>query len=116
VVYVGSAYVGPEVTTDPFEADAQALLEAEQRRVEALGVSVSGLHTGRGAVFDVITTAASTIDADLIVVGSRELGGLKRLIVGSVSASVTHAAHRPVLIVRGGPHHWPPEQVIVGVD
>jgi nucleotide-binding universal stress UspA family protein len=116
VAFVGSAYVGSEVTTDPFEADAQALLEVEERRVEALGASVSGLYTGRGAVFDVITTTAATIDADLIVVGSRELGGLTRLMVGSVSASVTHAAHRPVLIVRGGPHHWPPEHVIVGVD
>jgi nucleotide-binding universal stress UspA family protein len=116
VAYVSSAYVGPGVTTDPFEADAQALLEVEERRVEALGASVSGRYTGRGAVFDVITTTAVTIDADLIVVGSRELGGLKRLLMGSVSASVTHAAHRPVLIVRGGPHHWPPEHVIVGVD
>jgi nucleotide-binding universal stress UspA family protein len=115
-VYVSSAYVGPEVTTDPFEADAQTLLKVEERRIEALGASVSGLYTGRGAVFDVITTTAATVDADLIVVGSRELGGLKRLLVGSVSASVTHAAHRPVLIVRGGPHHWPPEHVIVGVD
>jgi nucleotide-binding universal stress UspA family protein len=115
-VYVYSAYVGPEVTTDPFEADARTLLEAEERQVEARGASVSGLHAGRGAVFDVISTTAATIDADLIVVGSRELGGLKRLLVGSVSASVTHTAHRPVLIVRGGPHCWPPEQVIVGVD
>ena len=116
VAFVGAAYVGSEVATDPFEADAQALLKVEERRIEALGASVSGLYTGRGAVFDVITTTAATIDADLIVVGSRELGGLKRLIVGSVSASVTHAAHRPVLIVRGGTHHWPPEHVIVGVD
>jgi nucleotide-binding universal stress UspA family protein len=115
-VYVYSAYVGPEVTTDPFEADARTLLDAEERQVEARGASVSGLHAGRGAVFDVISTTAATIDADLIVVGSRELGGLKRLLVGSVSASVTHTAHRPVLIVRGGPHCWPPEQVIVGVD
>jgi nucleotide-binding universal stress UspA family protein len=115
-VYVYSAYVGAEVTTDPFEADARTLLEAEERQVEARGASVSGLHTGRGAVFEVISTTAATIDADLIVVGSRELGGLKRLLVGSVSASVTHTAHRPVLIVRGGPHCWPPEHVIVGVD
>jgi nucleotide-binding universal stress UspA family protein len=116
VVYGSSAYIGPEVTTDPFEADARALLKVEERRVEALGASVSGIYAGQGAIFDVITTTAATIDADLIVVGSRELGGLKRLLVGSVSASVTHAAHRPVLIVRGGPHRWPPEHIIVGVD
>jgi len=115
VAYVYSADVGPEIAI-PYESDARTLLEAEQRRVEALGSAVSGLHAGQGAVFDVIRTTAVTIDADLVVVGSRELGGLKRLLVGSVSASVTHTAHRPVLVVRGGPHCWPPERVIVGVD
>jgi nucleotide-binding universal stress UspA family protein len=114
-VYVYSADVGPEIAI-PYEADARTLLEAEERQAQARGAFVSGLHAGQGAVFDVISTTAATIDADLIVVGSRELGGLKRLLVGSVSASVTHTAHRPVLIVRGGPHCWPPEQVIVGVD
>ena len=59
-VYVYSAYVGAEVTTDPFEADARTLLEAEERQVEARGASVSGLHTGRGAVFEVISTTAAT--------------------------------------------------------
>jgi len=115
VAYVYSADVGPEIAI-PYETDARTLLEAEQRRAGALGSVVSGLHTGQGAVFDVIRATAATIDADLIVVGSRELGGLKRLLVGSVSASVTHTAHRPVLVVRGGPHCWPPERVIVGVD
>jgi len=116
VAYVSSASVGPGVIIDSLEADAHALLDVEKRRVEALGASVGAVHTGRGAVFDAITTTATTIDADLIVVGSRGLGGLKRLLVGSVSASVTRAAHRPVLIVRGGPRQWPPEHVIVGVD
>jgi nucleotide-binding universal stress UspA family protein len=115
-VYAYSGYIGSDESMDPFAADARAMLEKEQVRVESLGGRVAGLHTGRGPTFDVIERVADEVDADLIVVGSRDIGGLHRLLAGSVSTSVVHATHRPVLIVRGGDESWPPARMIVGVD
>lgn len=111
-----SGYLGADEPMDPFEADARAILEKEQVRVESLGGRVAGLHTGRGPTFDVIERVADEVNADLVVVGSRDVGGLHRLLAGSVSTSVLHATHRPVLIVRGGDESWPPARLIVGVD
>ena len=50
---------------------------------------------------DAIVRAADTGTADLIVVGARGLGALKRLLLGSVSESVLRHAGCSVLIVRG---------------
>ena len=45
---------------------------------------------------------AEELDAGLIVVGSRGLGGVRRALIGSVSDSVVRHAHCQVLVVREG--------------
>ncbi len=47
-----------------------------------------------------IVRVAREEKADLIVVGARGLGGLQRLLLGSVSEKVLAAAPCPVLIVK----------------
>lgn len=53
---------------------------------------------GRGPAATVLLEAAK--GADLLVVGSRGLGGFSGLLLGSVSTKVAHHATCPVVIVR----------------
>ena len=43
---------------------------------------------------------AEEMGAGLIVTGSRGQGSIKRALMGSVSSSVVHHAHCPVMVVR----------------
>lgn len=51
------------------------------------------------AVWATIVDVADELDATLIVTGSRGMGGIKSLLLGSTSDRVLHHAHRPVLVV-----------------
>jgi nucleotide-binding universal stress UspA family protein len=53
---------------------------------------------GRGAAAGVLLDAAR--DADLLVVGSRGIGGFRGLLLGSVSSKMAAHAPCPVVIVR----------------
>jgi nucleotide-binding universal stress UspA family protein len=53
-----------------------------------------------GSIVEVITEYASSEKMDLIVMGTRGMGGFKRMLLGSVSSGVVTHAHCPVLVVR----------------
>ena len=111
IVLVGLSvgYVGmgpPEIADIPaprqedLNEEAQRLLEAQVQQIEADGGNVAQAHLKVGRPDEEIVALAEEIGAGLIVMGSRGLGGIRRLLMGSVSVSVVRHAHCPVLVVR----------------
>lgn len=92
------------------------LVENEARLAETVGVEVQDTRVEQGYPADVILANATEARADLIVVGSRGRGPVRRLVLGSISEDVVHRSHVPVLVMRGGNAAWPPQRIVVGDD
>ena len=54
-----------------------------------------------GNVVDKICECAGEVNADIVLVGSRGLGNIGSLVLGSVSERVVHKCPRSVLVVKG---------------
>src|SRR5438876_7535776 len=52
------------------------------------------------SVVETIINHATKENVDLIIVGTRGLGGFKKMLLGSVSSGIVSHAHCPVLVVR----------------
>jgi nucleotide-binding universal stress UspA family protein len=85
---------------EEIEEMSRELLRKESWRVKAAGGTVAGTHLRMGEVDLEIVALAEELQADLIVMGSRGLGRVRRALMGSVSDSVVRHAHCPVLVVR----------------
>ena len=89
---------GPIDPTDTPQQHRDQLQTAAEK-VQAAGLSVK-LVPAIGHPAETIVHAANEAGADLIVVGSRELGVIPRLLGQSVSSSVAAHATCDVLIVH----------------
>jgi nucleotide-binding universal stress UspA family protein len=85
---------------EQIEEQSRMLLRKQSWRVKVAGGTVAGAHLRMGEVAMEIVALAEELGADLIVMGSRGLGGVRRALMGSVSDSVVRHAHCPVLVVR----------------
>jgi nucleotide-binding universal stress UspA family protein len=85
---------------EQIEEESKELLRKQSLRVKAAGGTVAGSHLRMGQVALEIVALAEELGADLIVMGCRGLGGVRRALMGSVSDSVVRHAHCPVLVVR----------------
>lgn len=83
--------------------EARRLVAGIVARLQRQGLRAQGaLHatTSGHATYDDIAYAARSIQADLIIVGSRGCSDLAALLVGSVSHQTIRRAMCPVLVVR----------------
>jgi nucleotide-binding universal stress UspA family protein len=96
--------LGFGVPADEEELDRASRERAEQEAQEGAtlardrGIDATAtVHARSGTVADTVLTEADDIDADAIVLGSRGLGGVASLLIGSVSHAVIQSADRTVV-------------------
>jgi len=106
----------PHIPKNPADATPDAWIDDYMSRVrrkdekmlsdaveEAKAAGLSGKVTSMlliGKPGDVIISEASEGGFNLIIIGNRGLGGLKELVLGSVSHQVVNESNIPVLVVK----------------
>jgi nucleotide-binding universal stress UspA family protein len=80
---------------------AQRLVDGVKEMAKGSGVEVETKIIERHpSVPDAIIQFAEEAGVDLIIMGTKGRTGIKRFLLGSVTESVVHHAHCPVLVVR----------------
>jgi len=80
--------------------EARAFLDEQAEGVGSAGGAVAQTYLATGRPDEEIIELAEEIGAGMVVIGSRGLEGIRRALLGSVSESVLHHAHCPVMVVR----------------
>jgi len=88
-----------EALLEHMEKNADNLLAEHKKIYEDSGVAINTIRE-YGHVADIICSRANDDNYDLIVIGSRGLGTVKRYLLGSTSDRVSHHAKCSVLIVK----------------
>jgi nucleotide-binding universal stress UspA family protein len=100
---IGHHFYSPEIRESLIEqarSEARKFLEERAEQLKSEGAKVIGTHLRTGEPDKEIIRLSEEIDANMIVMGSRGLGAVRRALMGSVSDSVVKHAHCPVLVMR----------------
>ena len=81
-------------------SEARKFLEERTEQLRSEGAKVIDTHLRTGEPDKEIIRLSEEIDANMIVMGSRGLGAVRRALMGGVSDSVVKHAHCPVLVMR----------------
>lgn len=81
------------------EAEAKEFLKKKGKKLQEYGIEYK-TKIAVGAPADEIIRTAEDEKFDLIMMGTRGLGGLKRLLLGSVAEKVIRRAHCSVTVIR----------------
>ena len=94
----------------------QEVLDEQLKKIEAAGGEVERAHLRGGRTSNQVIALGQEIGAGLIVVGSRGLGTVRRILMGSQSEEIVHHAQLPVLVLGGADGSWPPKRIVIGED
>jgi len=95
--YFGTAYIE---TTRLLKEDAVKSTQSLEPKLKELKIQYKMDVLEVVSITDTLTSYAESHNVDLIVMGSRGLGGFKRLLLGSVASGVSQHSKCPVLIVK----------------
>jgi len=96
---LGEAYITTSASFNQnFEKQAEQVLEAAKAQASPHANVTYELRQGDSS--REILKYATEINADLIVIGSRGLGGIREFVLGSVSHNVAQHSKVPILIVK----------------
>lgn len=99
---MSGGYVLPDGFFEEIGKQAHQKVESCVKEIEKKGVKATGVAVDHPAAFAIVTEAAER-GADLIVMGTRGLTGLKHVALGSVADKVVRTAPCPVLTIGGSP-------------
>lgn len=100
LTYVETLVAAPQVLAEYWSNVAgQEAVRPARSLLESAGV-VPVVHLERGELPDAIEAIARRIGCDLIVMGTRGMGAVGNLLLGSVAAGVVRCADRPVTLVK----------------
>ncbi|MBP2249884.1 nucleotide-binding universal stress UspA family protein [Halarchaeum solikamskense] len=98
--YSGDEYVdGAEGPEHGLEETGEAAIDAVRREAEAAGVDVTG-ELRHGDPAETVVAHADEVDADLLVLGTRQRPEEYRALLGSVTDRVLRLATRPAIVVK----------------
>ena len=98
--YLPTFYAQTEEEPAELRHIAQRLLHEQTERLRAAGGQVAQAHLLLGRPAEQIVNLSEELGVGVIVIGSRGLSALRRVLLGSVSESVVRHAHCPVFVVR----------------
>jgi nucleotide-binding universal stress UspA family protein len=100
IISVIPEVVKPELKDSLQKYHEKIVLDAEEFVQKKRPDLVVRKVVDEGIPSDVICYHANTENVDMVIMGSRGLGGIKGFLLGSVSRNVVNACSKPVLIVK----------------
>lgn len=91
--------LGKQAIDDHLKFRAQSAMKSAQDLIGAAGL-VCLAHVRLGDVAQMLVRLADELACDAIVMGTRGLGAVSNLALGSITSKVLHMAHQPVICIK----------------
>jgi nucleotide-binding universal stress UspA family protein len=92
-------FISQDTLNEHYRDEGNAALKHARERLDAAGIKYTH-HISVGDPAEVIVEFAKSQGCDHILMGSRGLGSVSGLVLGSVATKVLHLTHVPVTLIR----------------